>query len=396
MTHLSSSAEFYSHLRNFKSPKSSSSTVAALFYADWVEGSDQLIETVTALQEEYEETVIFLIIKADKLTDLSQTFNVAKLPSVLFFNNESSSSDLKAGKKIESPTSEQLITTVEQIVEDGYLNLDNIQGESIPSNIDEILQAQANKQSNNAFTSQSLNSTATSETSLNSKLKSIINKSKFMIFIKGTPEAAKCGFSRTCLEIMKEQDIDFGYFDILSDEEVRQGLKKYSDWPTYPQMYFNGELLGGLDIFKEMVASGELAKMDIPKKSSASAVAAAVASMTAPAANPETLSPEMSARLKSIITSNKIMVFMKGEQTAPRCKFSKMFVALMTEEGFPPGSYGSFDILSDEEVRQKIKIYSNWPTFPQLYVNEELIGGIDIIKELIETGEFQEVLSEAV
>jgi len=383
MAALNSSTEFYAQLRAFKT--STFSSIAVLFHADWVEGCGQLIETVTALQEEYEENVKFLLVQADKLTDLSQAFNISKLPSVLFFTNKNDTSSF--GKKIESPDSEQLVNAVEQIVDDGFLNVDNIQGENIPSNIDEILKKQTEAQA-------AAKPVVDPQEALNAKLKKIINLSKFMIFIKGTPDAAKCGFSRQLLEIMKEQDIDFGYFDILSDDEVRQGLKKYSDWPTYPQMYFEGELLGGLDLFREMISSGELAQMNIPKKSEAIARAEKLAKES----DPNYLSPEMSERLKSLIASHKIMVFMKGEQTAPRCKFSKAFVALMAEEGFPAGdgSWGSFDILSDEEVRQKIKVYSNWPTFPQLYVNSELIGGIDIIKEMITNGEFQEVLSEAV
>ena len=60
------------------------------------------------------------------------------------------------------------------------------------------------------------------------------------------------------MHILKEVDIPFSTFDILSDEEVRQGLKKYSDWPTYPQVYVNGELIGGLDIIKELKESGDL------------------------------------------------------------------------------------------------------------------------------------------
>ena len=216
-----------------------------------------------------------------------------------------------------------------------------------------------------------------------------------MVFIKGTPDGAKCGFSRQLLEILKEQKIDFGYFDILSDEVVRQELKRYSNWPTYPQIYFNGELLAGLDIFKEMIASGELASMtDIPRLLSEEELA----EKKKEAEDPNYVSPAMQEKLKKLINSHKIMVFMKGEQVAPKCRFSKQFKQIMDDEGFVAGSgaYGSFDILEDQEVRAKIKVYSNWPTFPQLYVNGELIGGIDIIKEMIEAGEFQECLAEGV
>jgi Grx4 family monothiol glutaredoxin len=79
-----------------------------------------------------------------------------------------------------------------------------------------------------------------------------------MVFIKGTPQSPKCGFTRQLLSILEGLGTDFDYFDILSDENVRQNLKIYSNWPTYPQVYLKGELLGGLDIIKELKESGEL------------------------------------------------------------------------------------------------------------------------------------------
>lgn len=101
-----------------------------------------------------------------------------------------------------------------------------------------------------------------SESDLNTRLKSLTSRHKLMLFIKGTPQSPRCGFTRQLLEIVSQQGIeDFDYFDILQDEEVRQGLKTYSEWPTYPQIYVKGELLGGLDILKELVQSGQLAEL---------------------------------------------------------------------------------------------------------------------------------------
>ncbi len=77
-----------------------------------------------------------------------------------------------------------------------------------------------------------------------------------MLFMKGSPDQPRCGFSRQTVEVLSENDIQFASFDILSDEEVRAGLKVYSDWPTYPQVYVHGTLVGGLDILKEMLATG--------------------------------------------------------------------------------------------------------------------------------------------
>jgi len=90
------------------------------------------------------------------------------------------------------------------------------------------------------------------------RLKKIINKEKIMLFMKGNPEQPRCGFSRTITEILKSSGVSYGTFDILEDEEVRQSLKTFSDWHTYPQLYVNGELVGGLDIVKELQQSGEL------------------------------------------------------------------------------------------------------------------------------------------
>ena len=88
--------------------------------------------------------------------------------------------------------------------------------------------------------------------------KALINKHPLMIFMKGNPEEPKCGFSRTLIGILNETGVPYGTFDIFSDEDVRQGLKKYSNWPTYPQVYVKGELVGGLDIIKELKESGDL------------------------------------------------------------------------------------------------------------------------------------------
>ncbi|KAJ2841641.1 glutaredoxin, partial [Coemansia brasiliensis] len=107
------------------------------------------------------------------------------------------------------------------------------------------------------------------EQDLNTRLKDLIESAPVMLFIKGTAAQPRCGFSKQIIGLMNEHNIKYGYFDILKDEEVRQGLKEYSDWPTYPQLYIDGELVGGLDIVKEMISSGEL--MDMVSKESIAA-----------------------------------------------------------------------------------------------------------------------------
>ncbi|XP_034940387.1 glutaredoxin 3 [Chelonus insularis] len=109
-------------------------------------------------------------------------------------------------------------------------------------------------------------SSENSEIKLEERLKKLINQAPCMLFMKGNPTTPKCGFSRTIVGILDSLNADYQTFDILEDNAVREGLKKFSNWPTYPQLYINGELIGGLDIVKEMNKTGELSGQ-LPKKS---------------------------------------------------------------------------------------------------------------------------------
>jgi Grx4 family monothiol glutaredoxin len=90
-------------------------------------------------------------------------------------------------------------------------------------------------------------------------LENLINQAPLMLFIKGTPETPKCGFTKELLNLLSKSNItDYKTFDILEDENVRQKLKEYSSWQTYPQIYVNGKFIGGLDILKQMNEEGTL------------------------------------------------------------------------------------------------------------------------------------------
>ena len=85
----------------------------------------------------------------------------------------------------------------------------------------------------------------------------IIRQAPLMIFIKGSPSRPQCGFTRQLLTLLDQHHLKYGSFDILGDENVRAAMKLYSDWPTYPQVYWKGEFLGGLDIVRELFEAGE-------------------------------------------------------------------------------------------------------------------------------------------
>ncbi len=93
---------------------------------------------------------------------------------------------------------------------------------------------------------------------LKTRITSLINSSPIVLFMKGTPDQPQCGFSANVVKILNEQNVDFNTFNILSDMDIREGVKSFSNWPTYPQLYVKGELIGGNDIISEMVSTGEL------------------------------------------------------------------------------------------------------------------------------------------
>ena len=95
-------------------------------------------------------------------------------------------------------------------------------------------------------------------------------------------------------------------------------------------------------------------------------------------------------RIKEQVTGNRVFLYMKGTPQFPQCGFSQLAVQVLNACGVQ--DFGSFNVLSDAEIRQGIKEYANWPTIPQLYVNGEFVGGSDIMMEMYETGELQTLL----
>ena len=92
-------------------------------------------------------------------------------------------------------------------------------------------------------------------------IKSEIENNEICLFMKGTPDAPQCGFSMAVVNIFKILELDFKSVNVLENQNVREGIKVYSDWPTIPQLYVKNEFIGGCDIIKEMYENGELANL---------------------------------------------------------------------------------------------------------------------------------------
>uniref|UniRef100_A0A2M4APH6 Putative glutaredoxin-related protein n=1 Tax=Anopheles triannulatus TaxID=58253 RepID=A0A2M4APH6_9DIPT len=193
-----------------------------LFSAEWAEQCRQIADVMLELAKQPDLGAIqFLDVPAEDLSEVSLHHQIDSVPTVLFF---------RAGTAI-----------------------DRIDGVDVGA-----LSSKARKYAGACAAAAVGSSNSTSSGNLEERLKQLINRSKVMIFMKGDRNTPRCGFSKQLIAIINDTGVEYDTFDILTDEAVRQGLKTFSNWPTYPQVYVNGELIGGLDIIKELLEGGEL------------------------------------------------------------------------------------------------------------------------------------------
>lgn len=295
------------------------------FCAEWAEQCKQMNEVLVELSKCHPD-VKYLLVDAEDIPEISVEYDIEAVPTFVFVKNNQTIGRLNGANAPElTKMVKEHISTV------------------APSTVDP-------------------------KEALNKRLKSLIEQDECVLFMKGNPDEPRCGFSRQTVEILKAHDCKYSTFDILQDPEVRQGLKEYSDWPTFPQLYVKGELIGGLDIIKEMVNENELTKV-VPTT-----------------ANEK---DRLNARIKSIITQSPVVLLMKGNPDGPKCGFSRQMIEILKPLNV---KFSHFDILSDQAIREGVKVYSDWPTYPQVYVKGELIGGLDIIKEMRQAGELETAL----
>lgn len=102
--------------------------------------------------------------------------------------------------------------------------------------------------------------------SIHEQIQQEIDNNRVVVFIKGTSEQPMCGFSARVIQILTHLNVPFKDINILTDEALRQGIKDFSNWPTIPQIYIDGEFIGGCDIFTEMFTDGELKELLVTKK----------------------------------------------------------------------------------------------------------------------------------
>ena len=321
--------------------------VVAHYWATWCEPCGAMDQLMKQLSVQYNATgVAFARVEAEEVDELTERYDVSAVPFFTFHKGVGVPLD-----KLEGADGKALSSKTQQ-----HFGVASAPPQAANGGVAPVA-------SNNAG--------AGGPGDLDARLRTLTTQDPVVLFMKGDRDEPRCGFSRKVVEALNNTGLDYSTFDILTDEDVRQGLKTFSNWPTYPQLYAGGELLGGCDIILEMAAGNELK----------GALEEAV----------EASKPvDINARLSKLVKSSEVMLFMKGDRDEPRCGFSRKVVEALNGTGV---GYSTFDILTDEDVRQGLKEFSNWPTYPQLYHKGELLGGCDIILEMAAGGELKEAIS---
>lgn len=203
--------------------------VALYFHTPWAAPCQTMNSVIKTLAQANPD-VTFLSINADDHLDISELFEVSAVPYIILIRNST------ILKELSGADPKELIAALNQFSGSG----------------DSTKAAVAKPEAAPAPVAAAASDTPTPE-ELNERLTKLTSAAPVMLFMKGSPSSPQCGFSRQMVAILREHQVMFGFFDILKDDTVRQGLKTFSDWPTFPQLYMNGEFQGGLDIIKELL-----------------------------------------------------------------------------------------------------------------------------------------------
>lgn len=203
--------------------------VALYFHTPWAapcQTMNSVIKTLALANPQ----VTFLSINADDHLDISELFEVSAVPYIILIRNST------ILKELSGADPKEFIAALNQFSGSASTNGGS---DSSKANADAAPVTAAPENP--------------SPEELNERLTKLTSAAPVMLFMKGSPSSPQCGFSRQLVAILREHQVRFGFFDILKDDTVRQGLKTFSDWPTFPQLYVNGEFQGGLDIIKELL-----------------------------------------------------------------------------------------------------------------------------------------------
>jgi len=229
---ITSLQDWESHLASLPA----STLLIVSFHAPWAAPCAQMATVLSTLAAGYpsgpDATTSWVSINAEDLSDISETYNVTAVPFLVLIRDGkvletvSGSSAVKVRAAIEkhaaAPSSSSATTSQPTPAA----------AEASQPEVEQAEETDPEKKKEELF----------------KRLGELVRAAPVMLFMKGTPSSPQCGFSRQLVAILREQAVKYGFFNILADDEVRQGLKEFAEWPTYPQLWVDGELVGGLDI----------------------------------------------------------------------------------------------------------------------------------------------------
>ncbi|KAH8883972.1 glutaredoxin [Thozetella sp. PMI_491] len=230
LTPITSYADWDKHLASVPP----SALLILSFHAPWAAPCAQMKTVLETLASEYPvtepATTSWVSLDAEELSDISETYNVTAVPFLVLIRNR---------EVLETVSGSSAVKVREAIEQHASAAKSGAGGAT----------GAADQQNGAGAAEEKDPETAKKE--LFKRLEDLVKAAPVMLFMKGTPSEPKCGFSRQLVAILRENAVKYGFFNILADDEVRQGLKEFADWPTYPQLWMSGELVGGLDIVKE-------------------------------------------------------------------------------------------------------------------------------------------------
>jgi len=210
------------------------------FHAPWAAPCAQMKTVLETLAAEYPAndppSTKWVSINAEELSDISEAYDVTAVPFLVLIRN---------GQVLETVSGSSAVKVRTAI--ETHANRTDAAGAATSSVANGPEQVAAPKIEE---PSAPVDPEKAKE-ELNKRLADLVKAAPVMLFMKGTPSGPQCGFSRQLVAMLRENSVKYGFFNILADDEVRQGLKEFADWPTYPQLWIDGELVGGLDIIKE-------------------------------------------------------------------------------------------------------------------------------------------------
>ncbi|OWB62437.1 hypothetical protein B5S31_g3680 [[Candida] boidinii] len=228
--------------------------IALYFHTPWASPCIQMNKVVSTLADSpnYNSTT-FLAINADDHPEISDLFDVSAVPYFVLVK------DGTILKELSGADPKEFVAALSQYSDDSSAQEIQQQSQSQSNSAQSQQSQQASGASNNGSDAAADATQEEDETpeQLSARLDKLTKAAPIMLFMKGTPSAPQCGFSRQMVAILREHQVRFGFFDILKDDAVRQGLKTFSDWPTFPQLYIGGDFQGGLDIIKENLTEDE-------------------------------------------------------------------------------------------------------------------------------------------